>query len=186
MEADEALGAMSLTPMLKHVLTIAVIAASAVRPAAGTPSREHRLQLLGTFTTAELEATLLARRTPPAPSPRRGAVAKGKDGFEPLNVGNLKYLSYYECCTSDKGQYNTSVESPCPSADDPHPSSVAGGLHGNEAGLNLGLAQSLPAILKAHRCFGKSSLFQIDGAHGLFGKLPGVFNFTYPPKYEVI
>ena len=90
-----------------------------------------------------------------------------------LPVGNLKYLSYYECCTdTGKVSYNTSADSPCPAPDAPNEASAGGGLWGNEAGINLGLSSSLPAILKAHRCFGLSSLFQIDGAHGLSGKLP--------------
>ena len=90
-----------------------------------------------------------------------------------LPVGNLKYLSYYECCTdTGKVSYNTSADSPCPAPDAPNEASAGGGLWGNEAGINLGLSSSLPAILKAHRCFGLSSLFQIDGAHGLTGKLP--------------
>ena len=143
---------------------------------------------LASYTSAELQTELAARRSQqaravPHTPPGGGSGGGGGEGgggkgdpVEPLpDVGGLKYLSYYECCG---WLYNMSSDSACPAPDEPNEKSAGGGLHGTEAGLNLGLSSYLPAILKAHRCFGKASLFQIDGAHGINGPpAPTALNF---------
>ena len=107
-------------------------------------------------------------------------LAVGDLGAEPalaepaLDVGGLKYLSWYECC---KG-----TNQPGTPADGPNNRSDTGGFRGDEPGINLGtsgIPGTIEAVFKKH---GVPSLFGLnDGPSGYSasgGRLPGVFSWA--------
>ena len=101
-------------------------------------------------------------------------LAVGGPSEPALDVGGLKYLSWYECC---KG-----TNQPGTPADGPNNRSDTGGFRGDEPGINLGtsgIPGTIEAVFKKH---GVPSLFGLnDGPSGYSasgGRLPGVFSWA--------